>query len=355
MKLKNWIIAAGLVGSLSLVAAGCGSSAPESTAKQEATKQQSTEAKTSEGEDAKSTKIEEAEEAVKAAEKTAAATDKDLNIKEKALKKATEELTKLQEGNIAKNDTENDSLEGLQTEEKRLTSLLTSHREKLTSDVEAIEEEVTTASEGITNSEEEFQKLPTFGDVHTTSEVLIYVFGFKWLWGAFVGYAPTFFTYNPEYSENLRGKLVEQQERLLSVQKLLRSAVTPQNSQGIFSDIAVAREKITEAMEFFDTNTVARNSYTVSNTVKAFEKQKRVVETIAEFVPVNQKLLEETQSGIRSISMSREERKKEIQKVQRNIKHLNGQIKALEAQLRADKQRIQAAKATLESLTKQAK
>lgn len=169
-----------------------------------------------------------------------------------------------------------------------------------------------------------------------------------------MGYAPTFFTYNPEHSENLRSKLVEQQERLLSVQKLLRSAVTPQNSQGVFSDIAVAREKIAEAMEFFNTNTVARKSYTVSNTVKAFEKQKRVVETIAEFVPVNQKLLEETQSGIRNISMSREERKKEIQKIQRNIKHLNGQIKALEAQLRADKQRIQAAKATLESLTQQA-
>lgn len=169
-----------MVGSLSLVAAGCGSSASEPTAQKETT------TKGVEEESGKSTqeggvkeRIKKAEEAVASAKKMVATSNNDLKIKRKALEKAKSELKKLQESNITKNDTENSSLEGLQVEAKRLNDLLASHREKLIAEVNEVEIQVGEASEGIANSEEEFQKLPVFGDVHTTSEVLLYVFGFK--------------------------------------------------------------------------------------------------------------------------------------------------------------------------------
>lgn len=170
------------MGSLSLIAAGCGSTATEPTAQKETSKQGVKEEGTKGTQEGGiKERIKKAEEAVASAKKMVATSNNDLKIKRRGLERAKSELKKLQESNLTKNDTENSTLEGLQTEEKRLTDLLASHREKLMAEVNEVELEVAEASERVANSEEEFQRLPVFGDVHTTSEVMLYVFGFKWL------------------------------------------------------------------------------------------------------------------------------------------------------------------------------
>lgn len=165
-----------------------------------------------------------------------------------------------------------------------------------------------------------------------------------------MAYKPTLFTYNPEHSLNLRTKLAENQERLLAVQELLHSAVTPQSSQGVFSDIAVAQEKVTESLDFFATNRSATGSKAIKLAVKAFHKQKMVLAMVAEHIPANQKLLEETDSGIKEISLSREERQKRIESVKRSIKHLSATVQTLLAEIRSKQNKLEKEKQQLEEL-----
>lgn len=212
-----------------------------------------------------------------------------------------------------------------------------------------LRDEIVEASQALTNPEAELKRLREFGKANVGREFLYYLFTLKFLWGIFIGYRVSSYTYQPELAQELLDKLANVRVSINEAAAALAAGIVKPKSTETRDDLKRLNELVEGSLKALEENQQALSTRAVTLPLALLPKLKALLD-LAINLPEDQAKIEKAKEKLESLTAASKAQTKDRKDLEIDVKQTSEEIKGLIEEVRVGKAKVEQLDREIEAL-----